>query len=171
MCACAPAGRGDRGPCLCSQPRACSGQRGSWLGCKASGYPCLEQNQAGAGPGGLRQSCPFRPPTMHSPLVAQPPAPTPSPAAPELPFGVSGGARHWGALLGVWLCAALPHRATPIQARTPRHPPHPAPRACALFPTRTSLGGGPGGGLSLGPLSPVRDLEDSCPLLTLESLC
>lgn len=123
MCACAPAGRGDRGPCLCSQPRACSGQRGSWLGCKASGYPCLEQNQAGAGPGGLRQSCPFRPPTMHSPLVAQPPAPTPSPAAPELPFGVSGGARHWGALLGVWLCAALPHRATPIQARTPRHPP------------------------------------------------
>lgn len=54
-------------------------------------------------------------PSAHraQPSVVSAPSPTPSPAALEPPFGVSREARHWGALLGVWLHAALPHRATP----------------------------------------------------------
>ncbi|CAI9166030.1 unnamed protein product [Rangifer tarandus platyrhynchus] len=124
-------------------------------------HPCLEQNQAGAGPGGLRQSCPFRPPTMHSPLVAQPVAPNPSPAARASLWGEQRGQALGSPVGSVALCCVAPQG----------HPPPPPFRARALFPTRTGLGGGPGGGLSLGPLSPVRDLEDSCPLLTLEALC
>ena len=132
------------------------------------GHPCLEQNQARAGPGGLQQTCPFCPPTMHSPLVAHPSAPTPSPAAQASLRGERRGQTLGSPVGSVTLCCLRCSTATPIQAPPPSPPPF---RARALFPTRTSLGGGPGGGPSLGPPSPVRDLEDSCPLLALESLC
>lgn len=49
VCICAPAWGGDRGPCLCSQPRACSGQRGNWLGCKASGTLASSRTRLGQG--------------------------------------------------------------------------------------------------------------------------
>lgn len=67
----------------------------------------------------------------HSLLVAQPPSPDPISCCPRASLRGEQKGQALGALLGVRLCAALPHRAPPFRAR-------------ALFPTRTSLGGGPG---------------------------
>lgn len=78
-------------------------------------HPCLEGNRAGVGPGGLWQSCPFCLPTVHSPLVAQPPSPNPISCCPRASLRGEQRDQALGALLGVRLCAALPHRATPVQ--------------------------------------------------------
>ena len=83
------------------------------------GHPCLEQNQARAGPGGLWQTCPFRPPTMHSLLVAQPSAPTPFPDAQASLRGERRGQTLGSPVGSVTVLPALPHRATPIQAPAP----------------------------------------------------
>ena len=66
----------------------------------------------------------------HSLLVAQPPSPDPISCCPRASLRGEQKGQALGALLGVRLCAALPHRAPPFRAR-------------ALFPTRTSLGGPP----------------------------